>query len=122
MKVLKYALLAAVGCLTFGLGSPSFAQQSAGDAARGKDKYMAVGCFTCHGRSGQGGALNYPAPALVDLPMPADALAAFLRNPVGDMPPYAAAVLSNADVADVLSFIKSLPGRKDPKTFPLLNQ
>ena len=48
--------------------------------------------------------------------------ATFLRNTPGDMPPYAEAVLSNADVADVLAFIQSLPGRKDPKDFPLIQQ
>ncbi len=123
MKNFRTPLLGLAACLAFGLALPAQSQQgaSAGDAAKGKAKYLAVGCFECHGRSGQGGALNYPAPALIELPMPAEALVAFLRNPAGDMPPYAAAVLSDADVADVLAFIKSLPGRKDPKTIPLLN-
>ncbi len=118
MKFIRHTLLAA-GCL-LGALAPALAQQ--GDATKGRAKFIAVGCFECHGRSGQGGALNYNAPALVGLPMNAEALAAFVRNPAGDMPPYAAAVLSDADVADVLAFIKSLPGRVDPKTIPLLNQ
>ena len=33
-----------------------------GDAANGKRMYLADGCFTCHGRVGQGGAYNGPAP------------------------------------------------------------
>ena len=122
MKFWTCTLLAIAGLTALAV-SPSLAQQGAADAdiARGKSKYLAVGCFTCHGRAGQGGALNYPAPALVGLPMPAEALATFLRNPPGDMPPYAQAVLNDADVADILAFISSLPGRKDPKTIPLLN-
>ena len=52
--------------------------------------------------------------------MPADGLATFLRNPPGDMPAYTAGVLNDGDVADILAFIKSLPGRKDPRTIPLL--
>ena len=35
-----------------------------GDAANGKRIYLADGCFTCHGRSGQGGAYTGPAPIL----------------------------------------------------------
>ena len=35
-----------------------------GDAGNGKRIYLTVGCFTCHGRSGQGGAYNGPAPIL----------------------------------------------------------
>ena len=119
MKSLRYALLIASGVIACAAGSASAQQPS---AAKGKEKSLAVGCFTCHGRAGQGGALNYIAPPLVGLNMNAEALAAFLRNTPGDMPPYAEAVLSNADVADVLAFIQSLPGRKDPKDFPLIQQ
>ena len=119
MKIIGKAVLALTACLFL---SPAIAQQGGGDAAKGKSKYRAVGCFECHGSSGQGGALNYVAPALVGLPMNAEALASFLRAPPGDMPPYAPAVLSDADVADVLAFIKSLPRRVDPKSIPLLAQ
>ena len=37
-----------------------------GDAANGKRIYLADGCFTCHGRAGQGGAYNGPAPILAN--------------------------------------------------------
>ena len=43
-----------------------------GDAANGKRLYLADGCFTCHGRAGQGGAFNGPAPALAKTEMPFD--------------------------------------------------
>ena len=122
MKLVGKTVLALAAGLAVASFAPAFAQQGGGDAAKGKAKYRAVGCFECHGTSGQGGALNYVAPALVGLPMNAEALAAFLRTPPGDMPPYAKAVLPDADVADVLAYIKSLPGRIDPKTIPLLAQ
>jgi mono/diheme cytochrome c family protein len=110
-------LIAALAIATF--ASVALAAAS-GDAAKGKETYLAVGCFTCHGRAGQGGRLNYPAPALAQLQMPVEALQAYLRNPPGDMPPYVASVLSDQDVADIHAFLQSLPGRVDPKTIPLL--
>jgi mono/diheme cytochrome c family protein len=42
----------------------ALAEDAAGDAANGKRIYAKLRCFTCHGRAGQGGAYNYPAPAL----------------------------------------------------------
>jgi mono/diheme cytochrome c family protein len=38
------------------------------------------------------------------------------------MPSFAPTVLTNDDIADVAAFLQSLPGRRAPKDFPLLNQ
>jgi mono/diheme cytochrome c family protein len=94
----------------------------AGDAANGKRIYLADGCFMCHGRAGQGGALNYAAPPLVQIEMPVESFQAFLREPPNDMPAYSTAVLSDKEAADILAFLRALPGRKPVKDFPLLNQ
>jgi len=95
---------------------------ASGDAAKGKRVYLADGCFLCHGRVGQGGAMNYPAPAITKLEMPVESLVAFLRDAPNDMPAYTANVLSDGDAADIYAFLQSLPGRKPAKDFPLLNQ
>jgi len=92
-----------------------------GNAANGKKLYLAQGCFTCHGRAGQGGALNGPAPSLAKTEMPFDGFVGQLRDPVNDMPAYAKALLSDQDIADIYAFVESLPGRRPPKDIPLLN-
>jgi mono/diheme cytochrome c family protein len=94
----------------------------AGDAAAGKRIYLSVGCFLCHGRSGQGGAFNGPAPPLAQTELPAEALLAYVREPGGDMPPYVESQLSNQDVANIYAFLRSLPGRRPVREVPLLNQ
>ena len=38
------------------------------------------------------------------------------------MPSFSAEVLSDKDAADIHAFLRSLPGPKSPKDFPLLNQ
>jgi mono/diheme cytochrome c family protein len=119
-SLLAVALVAAVGAAR---GLPAHAQDApAGDAANGKRIFLADGCFLCHGRSGQGGAMNYPAPAIAQVEMPAESFVAFLRDAPNDMPAYSVAVLSDKDAADIYAFLRSLPGRKAAKDFPLLNQ
>jgi len=50
--------LIAACIVAFGAGGSARAQDApAGDAANGQRIYLADGCFTCHGRSGQGDVL-----------------------------------------------------------------
>jgi mono/diheme cytochrome c family protein len=100
----------------------AMAQTAAGDAGNGKRVFLADGCFECHGRAGQGGAMNYPTPAIAQLEMPVESFVAFLRDAPRDMPAYSAGVLSDKDAADIYAYLRSLPGRKPAKDFPLLNQ
>jgi len=93
-----------------------------GDPVNGKRLYLADGCFECHGRAGQGGRFNYPTPARAQIALPVDSFIAFLREAPNDMPSFSAEVLSDKDAADIHAFLRSLPGPKSPKDFPLLNQ
>jgi mono/diheme cytochrome c family protein len=117
------SLLAAGALLALGaLTSPARAQDAPpGDAGNGKKVYLADGCFMCHGRSGQGGAYNGPAPVLAKTQMPFDGFKNQLRNPSDDMPAYSEAVMSDQQIADIYAFVQSLSGRSDPKAIPLLN-
>ena len=93
-----------------------------GDPVKGKRIYLAVGCFECHGRAGQGGRFNYPTPALAQIELPVESFIAFLRDAPNDMPAFSTDVLSDRDAADIHAYLRSLPGRKPVKDFPLLNQ
>ena len=92
-----------------------------GDAGNGKRIYLAVGCFTCHGRAGQGGAYTGPAPVLAGTAMPFDGFKGQIRSPANDMPGYSDAVLSDKDIADIYAFVKSLPGSRSAKDISILN-
>ncbi|HZC57427.1 MAG TPA: cytochrome c [Xanthobacteraceae bacterium] len=92
-----------------------------GDAANGKRLFLADGCFTCHGRSGQGGAYNGPAPILAKTALPFDGFRGQVRNPVNDMPAFSDALLSDKDIADIYTFVRSLPGPRSAKDIPILN-
>jgi mono/diheme cytochrome c family protein len=115
--------VAAAALAGIGFAAESAAETVAsGDAGNGKRIFLADGCFECHGRVGQGGAMNYPAPAIAQLEMPVESFVAFLRDAPRDMPAYSVGVLSDQEATDIYAFLRSLPGRKPAKDFPLLNQ
>jgi mono/diheme cytochrome c family protein len=114
--------LFAMAMLCAGAVTAALAQDAPqGDAANGKRIFLADGCFTCHGRSGQGGAYNGPAPILAHTALPFDGFIGQVRNPVNDMPAYSNAVLSDKDIADIYAFVQSLPGSRSPKDIAILN-
>ena len=101
---------------------PAAAQQApAGDPTNGKKVYLADGCFECHGRIGQGGAMNGPVPIIAQTKLPFEAFKAQLRNPVNDMPPYPDTILSDRDLGDVFAYLRALPGPRAVKDVPILN-
>jgi mono/diheme cytochrome c family protein len=107
---------------SLGVSSVSQAQDAPpGDAGNGKRLYLADGCFTCHGLSGQGGAFNGPAPSLAKTEMPFDGFKAQLREPANDMPAYSTAVLSDREIADMYAFVQSRPGARSAKNISILN-
>lgn len=108
--------------VTLGGWTIAMAQDApAGDPIHGQQVYLADGCFMCHGRAGQGGQFNYQTPALAQIALPVDSFTAFLRAAPNDMPSFSTDVLSDKDAADIHAFLRSLPGPKPVKDFPLLN-
>ena len=118
-------LLVAASTLTLGVGGfdPLARAQDApnGDAANGQRVYLADGCFTCHGRSGQGGNYYGTTPTLAKTELPFEGFKQQLRDPVRVMPAYSEAVVSDKEAADIYAFLQTLSGRRPAKDFPILN-
>lgn len=90
-------------------------KSTSADAKKGKQLFLADGCYECHGSVGQGGSAG---PRIAPPRLSEEALAHYLRQPSGQMPPYTAKVLPDSDVADIYAYLKSLP--EPPKNIPLL--
>jgi mono/diheme cytochrome c family protein len=124
MKRIARTGIAALAGAVFAVGACIIARaqdEPHGDAVNGKRIYLALACFTCHGRSGQGGAYNGPAPILASTALPFDGFKGQIRDPSNDMPAFSDAVLSDKDIADIYAFVKSLPGPRSPKDIAILN-
>jgi ubiquinol-cytochrome c reductase cytochrome c subunit len=94
-------------------GSPT------GDAESGRRIYSSRGCYGCHGGEGQGSILTGPRVGPDPIPFPA--FVRYLRQPAGQMPPYTSKVISDAELADIHAFLKSLPQPRSAKSVLLLN-
>lgn len=90
---------------------------AAGNIENGKKLYNTVGCWQCHGYSGQGGA----GPKVAPDPLPLPAFTRYIRKPTGQMPPYSEKVLKDSELADIHTFLKTIPKPPDPKDIPLLS-
>ena len=102
--------------------SGAFAQDAPqGDAANGKRVYLADGCFTCHGRVGQGGNYYGATPVLAKTQLPFEGFKMQMRNPSRVMPPFPEAVLSDKEAADIYAFLQTLPTGRPAKDIPALN-
>jgi ubiquinol-cytochrome c reductase cytochrome c subunit len=124
MPVNRLFLVAALIGLALDAGAQAPRSKSArAAAANGRDVYMQLGCYTCHGTVGHGGA----GPALTPNTLPIAAFEQWVRNGTpgwsvaSGMPAFSPGVLSEADLADVREYLVSRPSPRAAKDIPLLN-
>jgi len=109
VRATHLAVVLSLACSTLALGQ----------ASNGKNLFIKYGCYECHGTQGQGttaGARLAPKPLVLA------ALIAYVRQPKGQMPPYTAKVISDAELADIRAYLASIPEPPPAKNIPLLNQ
>jgi mono/diheme cytochrome c family protein len=93
--------------VAFVLSGAAQGQRPADDAVeRGKQTYMKIGCYQCHGREAQGASTG---PRLGPQPLPLPAFARAIRTPRNDMPPYSTRILSDAELSDLHAFVAARP-------------
>lgn len=112
MKKTVIALAAAA------LASLLAAQAPQGNAENGKKLFEQFGCYTCHGHLGQGSSAGA---RLAPKPIATAALIAYVRHPGGQMPPFTAKVISDAQLTDIHAYLASIPEPPPVKDIPLLN-
>ncbi|MBZ5502665.1 MAG: cytochrome c [Acidobacteriia bacterium] len=92
---------------------------AAANAENGKRLYTSYGCYECHGREGQGSPVS--GARLAPRPIELRYFIAYVRQPSGQMPPYTAKVVSDAELADIRAFLNTVPQPPPAKSIPLLN-
>jgi mono/diheme cytochrome c family protein len=93
------------------------AMASAADAAKGKELYVKYSCYACHSFDGHGGA----GARLVPMKLMAPVFTAYVRSP-RVMPAYREKVMSDAELADVWAYLKTIPESPPAKSIALLEE
>ena len=91
----------------------------AGNAEAGKRLYQKHTCFFCHGTAGQGGI---DGARLAVVARNLQSFTRYVRQPAGRMPAFTDKILSDQELADIFSYVRSLPAAKPVKDIPLLDQ
>ena len=89
------------------------------NAQNGRKLFVRFGCYQCHQYEAQGAAAT--GPRLGPHPIPYANFTRYVRQPTGQMPPYTAKVVKDAELADIYAFLQSLPEPPAVKNVPLLN-
>ena len=88
----------------------------AGDADAGKKLFVSLGCWTCHGYEGQGGA----GPRIAPRPLPRAAFTRYVRRPSERMPNYPERVVSDEQLGHIHAYLQSRPLPRPIESIPLL--
>jgi mono/diheme cytochrome c family protein len=89
------------------LASPAVsAQRAASQIDNGRQTFLRVGCYQCHGTEGQGAATG---PRLGPNPLPLAQFTRAVRTPRNEMPPYGSKLLPDAELADIHAFLAARP-------------
>jgi mono/diheme cytochrome c family protein len=99
--------------------APTASESLPGSADNGKKLFVVYGCYECHGRQGAGASTG---PRIGATALSQGAVIRYVRAPIGQMPPYTAKVVSDQDLADIYSFLKTFSPPSPAATIPLLNQ
>jgi ubiquinol-cytochrome c reductase cytochrome c subunit len=106
MKTAFFALLI-VAAVSAQAPTPPPGTASTGNAEAGKKLFVSYGCYQCHGYEAQGS--NATGPRLGPRPIAFAAFSRYVRQPTGQMPPYTAKVVSDADLTNIYAFVQSRP-------------
>jgi mono/diheme cytochrome c family protein len=98
---------------------PSAGESLTGNGDNGKKLFLAYGCFECHGRQGAGASTG---PRIGPPAISFAAVLRYVRAPSGQVPPYTTKVVSDQELADIYTYLKSLPPPSPAADIPLLNQ
>jgi len=102
--------------MAIALGVQTPVPPPAGNATNGAKIYVSYGCYQCHGYAAQGGAGARLAPK----PIAFAAFTKYVRKPTQQMPPYTAKVVTDQELADIYSFLVTIPAPPDPNSILLM--
>lgn len=120
MKVARTVTFAALSAVALSAGAQGTAPPG-GSPERGQQVYMQKMCYTCHGTVGQGGERG-TGPRIAPTQWPYEAFAQQVRHPRQDMPRYPAKFMSDQELADVYTYLKTIRDSRPVRDIDLLSK
>lgn len=90
----------------------------AANAVDGRKLFVSYGCYQCHGYEGQGSTAT--GARLAGRLLPFVGFRMYVRDPAGVMPPYAAALVPDADLGHIYEFLRTRPAPPPVESIPQL--
>ena len=117
-------LMLGLGVLAAGVPGSAAAPAAAplgqdGDPARGREVYVRIGCYQCHGFDGQGAQAT--GPRLTPNPIAFNRFIGIVYDPLDLMPRYSPEHVSEQDVRDIYAYLQAIPRPPSAEDIPLLN-
>ena len=112
-------LKAVCAVLAAGVTLSAQAEASADDIARGRQLFMANGCYSCHGTVAQGGERS-GAPKLAPDTYPFEAFRVLVRTPREAMPRFDPKFVSDEQLRSIHTYLSSIPKGPAAKDIPIL--
>ena len=123
MKLTLLALLtlafSCTGVQAQAVTSPVAPRAATDEVERGRQLYMANGCFSCHGTVGQGGERS-AGPKLAPDTFPYEAFRVLVRTPRDAMPRMDAKHISDEQLRHIHSYLASIAKGQAAKDIPIL--
>jgi mono/diheme cytochrome c family protein len=101
--------------------TPTDAKAPAGNSDSGKQVFMKMACYYCHGTEGQG-SIGGVGPRIAQVARSLESFTRYVRRPTGRMTAYSETILSDAQMTDIYAFLRSLPPARPVSEIPLLEQ
>ena len=102
--------------------TPKTEAPATANTENGKRLYVRYGCYQCHGYHARGGGPAPAGPRLAPRPIPFVAFSGYIRHPGGAMPPYTIKVVTDAELADIHAYLKTIPQPTPLKDIRLLDE
>ena len=106
LPLVALALICSTGAQAQAVTSAVAPRGVAEEVERGRQLYMANGCFSCHGTVGQGGERS-AGPKIAPEPYPFEAFRVFVRTPRDAMPRMDAKHISDDQLRDIHGYLAS---------------
>lgn len=121
MRPLVLAAAAVFGAAILMAQNSGASAAPTGNVATGKQLFITYTCYACHGFSAQNGPAG---DKLNPMKMSQATFTALVRKPTAPnrMPSYSTKVITDAQLADIYAYIKTLPSAPPAKDIPLLQQ